>query len=52
MSVLSAQLENETQVMAKWFADNYMKANADKFQEIILPGGRENDVRISLGVQI
>ena len=50
ISVLSAQLENEAQVMAKWFADNSMKANADKFQGIILPGGRENkDVQISLG---
>ena len=36
--------------MAEWFADNSMKANADKFQGIILPGGRENkDVQISLG---
>ena len=54
ISVLSAQLENEAQVMAKWFADNSMKANADKFQGIILPGGRENkDVQISLeGVNI
>ena len=50
ISVLSAQLENEAQVMAKWFADSSMKANADKFQGIILPGGRENkDVQISLG---
>ena len=50
ISVLSAQLENEAQVMAKWFADNSMKANADKFQGIILPGGRENkNVQISLG---
>ena len=50
MSVLSAQLENETQVMAKWFTDNFMKANADKFQGIILPGGRKNkDVQLSLG---
>ena len=47
---ISAQLENEAQVMAKWFADNSMKANADKFQGILLPGGRENkDVQISLG---
>ena len=50
---ISAQLENDAQVMAKWFADNSMKANADKFQGIILPGGRENkDVQISLGVWI
>ena len=38
ISVLSAQLENETQVMAKWFVDNSMKANADKLQCIILVG--------------
>ena len=50
ISVLSAQMENEAQVMAKWFADNSIKANADKFQGIIVPGGRENkDVQISLG---
>ena len=37
-------------VMAKWFAENSMKANADKFQGNILPGSRENkDVQISLG---
>ena len=51
ISVLSTQLENETQVMAKWFADNSMKANADKFQGIVLPGSRNNtNVQVSLGV--
>ena len=50
ISVLSTQLENETQVMAKWFADNSMKANADKFQGIVLPGSRNNaNVQVSLG---
>ena len=35
--------------MAKWFADNSMKAIADKFLGIILPGDRDiTDVRISL----
>ena len=49
MSVLSAQLENEAQVMTKWFADNSMKANVDKFQGIILSGGRNNTtVHVSL----
>ena len=42
ISVVSAQLENETQIMTKWFADNSMKANVDKFQGIILSGGRNN----------
>ena len=45
ISVVSTQLENETQVMTKWFANNSMKANVDKFQGIILSGGR-NDTAI------
>ena len=50
ISVLSTQLENETQVMAKWFAENSMKANADKFQGIVFPGSRNNtNVQVSLG---
>ena len=49
ISVVSAQLENETQIMTKWFADNSMKANVDKFQGIILSGGRKNTaVQVSL----
>ena len=36
--------------MTKWFADNFMKANADTFQGIVLPGSHNNtDVRVSLG---
>ena len=36
--------------MAKWFADNSMKAIADKFQGIVLPGSRNNaNVQVSLG---
>ena len=47
--VVSAQLENETQIMTKWFADNSMKANVDKFQGIILSGGRNNTtIQVSL----
>ena len=47
--VVSAQLENETQIMTKWFADNSMKANVDKFQGIILSGGRSNTaIQVSL----
>ena len=50
ISVLSSRLENETQAMAKWFADNSMKANADKFQGIVLPGSRNHkDVQVSAG---
>ena len=38
------------QAMAKWFADNSMKANADKFQEIVSPGSRNHkDVQVSVG---
>ena len=49
ISVVSAQLENETQIMTKWFADNSMKANVDKFQGIILSGGRNNSaIQVSL----
>ena len=49
MEVVSAQLENETQIMTKWFADNSMKANVDKFQGIILSGGRNNTaIQVSL----
>ena len=36
ISVLSKQLESETQVLAKWFA------NGDKFQGIVLPVNRKN----------
>ena len=51
ISVLSSRLENETQAMAKWFADNSMKANADKFLGIVLPGSRNHkDDRVSMGV--
>ena len=47
--VVSAHLENETQIMTKWFADNSMKANVDKFQGIILSGGRNNTaIQVSL----
>ena len=36
--------------MAKWFAYNSMKTNADKFQGIVLPGNRKNtDVLVALG---
>ena len=50
ISVVSKQLECETQVMAKWFADNSMKANRDKFQGMVLPGNRKNtDVHVTLG---
>ena len=36
--------------MANWFADNSMKANADKFQGIVLAGNRKNtDVHVTLG---
>ena len=49
ISVVSAQLENETQVMTKWFANNSLKANVDKFQGIILSGGRNNTaIQVSL----
>ena len=35
--------------MTKWFADNSMKANVDKFQGIILSGGRSNTaIQVSL----
>ena len=50
ISVLSTQLENETRVMTKWFADNSMKANVDKFQGIVLPESRNNTyVQVSFG---
>ena len=47
--LVSAELENETQIMTKWFADNSLKANVDKFQGIILSGGRNNTaIQVSL----
>ena len=47
--MVSAQLGNETRVMTKWFADNSMKVNVDKFQGIILSGGRNNTaIQVSL----
>ena len=50
ISVLSKHLENETRVMVEWFAENSMKANAEKFQGLILTGSRNNtDVQVSLG---
>ena len=36
--------------MVEWFADNFMKAIAEKFQGVILTGIRNNtDVQVSLG---
>ena len=36
--------------MAKWFADNSMEANGDKFQGIVLPENRNNtDVLVTSG---
>ena len=50
ISVLSKQLENETRVMVEWFAENSMKANAEKFQGLIPTGSRnDTDVQVSLG---
>ena len=50
ISMLCSRLENGTQAMAKWFADNFMKANAEKFQGIVLPGIRNHkDVQVSVG---
>ena len=47
--VVSAKLENETQIMTKWFADNSMRANVNKFQGIILSGGRNTTaIQVSL----
>ena len=49
ISVISTQLENETQIMTKWFADNSMKSNVDKFHGIILSGGQSNTaIQVSL----
>ena len=42
--ILSNYLQSETQSMVKWLTYNSMKANADKFQGIILCGGREQTV--------
>ena len=43
-------MENETRVMAEWFAENSMKANAEKFQGLTLTGSRnDTDVQVSLG---
>ena len=41
INILSSYLQSETQSMVKWFTDNSMRADADKFQGIILCGGRE-----------
>ena len=50
MNVLSSYLQSETQSMVKWFTDNSMRANAGKFQGIILCGGREQKtVNINVG---
>ena len=41
---------NLSQTMAKWFADNSLTANADKFQGIVLPGSRNHkNVQVSVG---
>ena len=42
-------LENDTRAAITWFENNYMDANPDKFQSIIL--NRGGDVSISLTVQ-
>ena len=42
-------LENDTRAAIAWFENNYMDANPDKFQSIIL--NRGGDVSISISVQ-
>ena len=42
-------LENDTRTAIAWFENNYMDANPDKFQSIILNSG--GDVSISISVQ-
>ena len=42
-------LENDTRAANAWFENNYMDANPDKFQSIIL--NRGGDVSISISVQ-
>ena len=50
MNILSSYLQSETQSMVKWFTDNSMRANAGKFQGIILCGGREQKtININVG---
>ena len=39
MNIFSRHLQSETRSMVKWFTDNSMRANAGKFQGIILCGG-------------
>ena len=50
INILSSYLQSETQSMVKWFTDKSMKANTDKFQGIILCGGREKKIiNINIG---
>ena len=50
MNIPSSYLQSETQSMVKWFIDNSMRANAGKFQGIILCGGREQKtININVG---
>ena len=50
MNILSSYLQSETQSMVKWFTDNSMRANAGKFQGIILCRGREQKtININIG---
>ena len=50
MNILSSYLQSETQSMVKWFTDNSMRANAGKFQGIILCGSREQKtININVG---
>jgi len=43
LSIIKMNLERASKVATSWFKENYMKANADKFQFMILPGNKSNE---------
>ena len=49
LNVLKNVLENDTAVAIKWFEDNYMNANADKFHSMILNRKGNIDTSIYVG---
>ena len=51
LSKLIANLAEESLMLIKWFADNYMKANPDKSQAIAV-GKRTKDENITFNLEI
>ena len=44
-----ARLENDSNIIIQWFADNYMKLNTDKCHLLILGRNSNQQIRVNVG---